>query len=142
MPAIPLSQRLWYYVTPNDSTGCWEWTGAFNGTGYGRLSHYGRTKLAHRVAYETCKGDLGDGWVMHTCDNRKCVNPAHLVLGDSQANVDDMIAKGRAYHPSPRPDPTRCKSGKHPWEGQKCRACHAERRRARTGMVKRPWSRY
>lgn len=151
---IPLAQRLWYYVLPNDETGCWEWTGSLNGEGYGRLSLYGKAKLAHRVSYETCCGDVGNLFVLHKCDNRRCVNPSHLMLGDAKANSDDMRAKGRDYHPPMRPDPTKCASGKHEWlpeftyttgRGNKkhaCKACHAERRRARKGMTRRPNSRW
>ncbi len=154
MPHIPLAQRLWYYVSPNDESGCWEWTGAQNSTGYGRMSLYGKTRLAHRIAYETCRGDIGDAFILHICDNRLCVNPWHMRLGDAKANSDDMLAKGREYHPPMRADPTKCASGKHDWlpeftytrgDGTKkhrCSACHAERRRERSGMVKRPWSKW
>ena len=34
-------------------------------------------------------------WVLHTCDNRKCVNPEHLFLGDQTINTNDMVATGR-----------------------------------------------
>lgn len=39
--------------------------------------------------------------VLHRCDNRPCVNPAHLFLGTRDNNAD-MRAKGRAVPPPNR----------------------------------------
>jgi DNA-binding transcriptional regulator YiaG len=35
------------------------------------------------------------GIVMHSCDRPACINPAHLIMGTTQDNVDDKISKGR-----------------------------------------------
>jgi HNH endonuclease len=52
--------------------------------------------LAHRVAWELFKGPIPpDKWVLHKCDNPKCVRPTHLFLGTAQDNTDDMLQKGR-----------------------------------------------
>lgn len=52
---------------------------------------------AHRVAYEMAFGPIPAGmWVLHTCDQPACVNPAHLWLGGPSDNTQDMIRKGRA----------------------------------------------
>lgn len=83
-----------------DVSGCWIWEGArHNKTGYGSFQPGGRgspTTGAHRYSYEMHKGPAPKGLhVMHSCDNRRCVNPDHLSLGTPKNNTDDMLAKGR-----------------------------------------------
>lgn len=77
------------------ASGCWIWHGSTVSNGYGTLS-VGRTKLAHRYAYETFVGPIGQGLdCCHKCDNRKCVNPWHLFLGTRRDNMRDCVAKNR-----------------------------------------------
>lgn len=75
---------------------CWHWRGHITKFGYGRLTFNGRMQLAHRVSYETFKGSIPDGlFVMHSCDNRGCINPEHLSLGTYADNRRDCLRKGR-----------------------------------------------
>lgn len=52
---------------------------------------------AHRWSFEYHVGPIPAGmWVMHSCDNPPCVNPAHLSVGTPRDNALDMHRKGRA----------------------------------------------
>ena len=84
---------FWKYVDKCRIGGCWLWTGAKTGVGYGSF----RGKGAHRVSWERHHGRAVPGrkMVLHRCDNRACVNPDHLFLGSQLDNVRDMMAKGR-----------------------------------------------
>lgn len=76
--------------------GCWLWTGAKAKNGYGSVTHNGRRQSAHKATYEELIGNVPDGnVVMHTCDRKSCVNPAHMRVGSYAENTADMVLKGR-----------------------------------------------
>lgn len=96
-------------VKRDPATGCWNWISAATDGGYGmfsRLSAATRRKpdgrlgckhyRAHKVSYQLFCGPIPPGLcVMHACDNRRCVNPTHLVIGTHADNARDKEAKGR-----------------------------------------------
>lgn len=89
-------EDMWDRVdTSHGPDSCWEWQGRTN-FGYGIVMIRGRNVRAHRLAFELTNGPIPDGlMVRHKCDNRRCVNPAHLELGTHQDNMNDMIERGR-----------------------------------------------
>jgi len=63
----------------NPATGCLIWQGAVRPDGRGQWSEGGRSRLAHRMAYERAKGPIPDGLTLdHLCLNPLCINPDHL----------------------------------------------------------------
>ena len=76
--------------------GCWEWKGTlFQNSGYGAFRLNGKQTLAHRSCWFFEKGVKPNGILLHSCDNKICVNPAHLREGTQYENIHDMINKGR-----------------------------------------------
>ncbi len=100
MPAhrVPLEKRFWDRVEISAPDDCWIWPGSISGSGYGQIKSGAgceiKTTSAHRVSFYLEHGYL-PRVVMHTCDVRPCVNPAHLRGGTYSDNVADMLAKGR-----------------------------------------------
>ncbi len=141
---VPIAVRLSRKLV--QSGGCLVWTGTKIWNGYGRITvRDARKMLAHRAAWEAVHGPVPKGLcVLHHCDNRACCNVAHLFLGDLQANVDDMMAKGR--HVSSNALKTHCKRGhaytvantRHHANGNRfCRECRQQCERER-GRRRRP----
>lgn len=79
-------------------SGCWEYTGALDRKGYGRVHIKGTTtrNVARIAAWLWLDFDLAcELFICHRCDNRKCFNPEHLFVGTQGDNLRDASAKGR-----------------------------------------------
>jgi hypothetical protein len=88
-----IEDRFWSRV--NKTEVCWEWTANLH-CGYGRIVYLCQELESHRVSWKLAYGAIPDGlWVLHKCDNRKCVRPDHLFLGTVVDNVKDRDSKGR-----------------------------------------------
>ena len=101
MPRMTTEKRIELLMKKTNKTGsivneelghCWEWQGQKK-EGYGIYSN----DSVHRLSYKLHVGDIPFGSIVrHKCDNRSCLNPAHLELGTIQDNIKDKIARGRS----------------------------------------------
>lgn len=81
---------------------CWIWTGTRlctkRGETYGRFSCGGKANhrqfLAHRVSFLMFHGPIpAKLLVRHKCEEKLCVNPAHIELGTYAQNTADSVAR-------------------------------------------------
>jgi hypothetical protein len=101
----PIEIRFWKCVDKKGDDDCWFWQRPASSNGYGRIRvrETGKEESAHRVSWwmHNERQEIPKGMVvMHSCDNKLCVNPAHLSLGSAKDNTQDMIRKGRAKYVS------------------------------------------
>lgn len=133
-----MDERTWARfiakVSLPNANGCMMWLKSTNGK-YGQQWVGDIRTSAHRLSYQFFNGVIPDGQlVRHTCDNKLCVAPLHLILGTVQDNTDDMIE--RQGHPNSRK--SQCVQG-HPLSGEnlrfssdgrlQCRECTNRRNR-------------
>ena len=81
-----------------ENNGCLEWTRCFNTDGYPRCVWKGSSNgKVHRIVYQLSnpEHDISGQVVRHTCDNPKCINPAHLLLGSHADNMRDRDTRLR-----------------------------------------------
>lgn len=104
-----IKQRFFARINKTDT--CWIWSGCKDTAGYGQLRIGKRMGLTHRVSWEIHNGPIpSDALVLHRCDVRSCVNPAHLFLGSYSDNAIDRDRKRRGRHSRL----THCRNG-HPY---------------------------
>lgn len=103
-------EEFWSRVNVAGPNECWNWTQITCGQRgkYAQFKFYSTRKqyMVHRIAYHLAKEPIpldipkdrkAFGFVLHTCDNGLCCNPAHLFLGTLKDNALDMHKKKR--HP-------------------------------------------
>lgn len=83
---------------------CHEWRGTPRSDGYGTTGLIGNKQmLAHRAAYLLAYGVEPAQLGRHSCDNRRCVRPDHIINGTHADNARDMVERGRSLRGSRQP---------------------------------------
>ncbi len=88
-------RRFWSLVKRHTPEGCWIF-GSGNINDYGTFGVASKSIKAHRFAWEfhhKCKVPKGM-YILHKCDNPKCVNPDHLYCGNQFDNMEDRKLSG------------------------------------------------
>jgi len=103
MPRKATPESFWSRVFKGAQADCWEWSGARDPYGYGRVSYHMDVWFSHRLAYMLTHGFIPEGkLIRHTCDNPPCCNPAHLLVGTDLDNMTDMWERKRGKPPANR----------------------------------------
>jgi hypothetical protein len=96
------AERLTRDIKIDPATGCHVWQGGMHRQGYGMMGYIDATTLqkymtvVHRIAMiDHLDRELdSQEFVIHKCDNLKCINPDHLIVGDSAKRYQVMREKG------------------------------------------------
>jgi hypothetical protein len=95
---------------------CWEWLGSKSKDGYGQFvleakRGHRRVRISpYRFIWEYFNGPMpGDREPDHTCNNRSCVNPAHIEPVTHSENQKRSYRRGRKR--GCRPRPSHCRHG-------------------------------
>ena len=75
--------------------GCWDWIGSLHNDRYAAWNTGGRQIKVHRASYLLSVGPIPKKrFVVHSCGNRKCVNPDHLKLVTHKGLYQHNLERG------------------------------------------------
>ncbi len=138
----PVLERFFDKVVINEPTDCWEFVSSISKSNCGRFYYNGKCRDAYKIGYFLLGGIIPEGYDLHhTCENRLCVNPEHLMPLDRATHITDFTPTHITYKNKRK---THCSFG-HPLSGEnviksdkgvrRCLSC--ARRRTRECQAKK-----
>lgn len=118
---------------------CWPWTANRYKCGYGQMRVGKGPTGAHRVAFFLANGHWPQV-ARHSCDNKICVNPAHILDGTASDNQLDCVLRNRHWQTRKThckhgheftPENTRSVRTPGGWTGRACRTCDRDAQRSK-----------
>lgn len=91
--------RFWSKVAVRGHDDCWEWAAKSKTRGYGVIHVEQRRYYATHVAMLLSGNPRPDGlMILHSCDNKLCVNPIHLRWGTCAENIQEAAQRGLMHN--------------------------------------------
>lgn len=131
----PVLERFFDKVVIDAATGCWNFTSSISKTNNGRFYYNYKCRDAYKIGYILMGGEIPAGYDLHhTCENRLCVNPEHLLPVTRATHYGELTPHHIAYKNKRK---THCPKG-HPYtednlvtslrhQGRWCRICAVQR---------------
>jgi predicted XRE-type DNA-binding protein len=100
-PDLTPIEKFWSKVEKGETGECWNWKAGLSSKGYGgiKIKYHGITwNYAHKLSFYLAFGVNAAQYglvIRHKCDNPKCVNPDHLLMGTKKENTADMLERKR-----------------------------------------------
>lgn len=87
-------RRFWNKVDIKENDRCWNFRYKHSINKYGRFVIDKKNYSSNRIAYYLSYGPYHPAWkVLHSCNNKRCCNPAHLRLGTDKENIVEYYSR-------------------------------------------------